>query len=98
MREIANRLAETEAHQQQAMDAARERPACGAPLHQGAADYLEVVTAQAAELDARRADVELRTCRLVASIDLSRALDAFTGIEPRNSKQHYERLCWIAYS
>jgi NodT family efflux transporter outer membrane factor (OMF) lipoprotein len=72
---LANRLAEAEAHQQQAVDAAQETDQLALGRYkEGAADYLEVVTAQAAELDARRADVELRTRRLVASIDLVRAL------------------------
>jgi outer membrane protein, multidrug efflux system len=72
---LANRLADAEARQQEAVDAASETDQLA--LHrytEGAADYLEVVTAQAAELDARREDVALRTRRLVASIDLVRAL------------------------
>jgi multidrug efflux system outer membrane protein len=72
---LANRLAEAEARQQEAVDAARETDQIALSRYtEGAADYLEVVTAQAAELDARRADVALRTRRLVASIDLVRAL------------------------
>ncbi|HET6970261.1 MAG TPA: TolC family protein, partial [Phenylobacterium sp.] len=72
---LANRLAEAEAQQEEALDAAREANALALRRYtEGAADYLEVVTAQAAELDASHESVNLRTRRLVASIDLVRAL------------------------
>jgi outer membrane protein, multidrug efflux system len=72
---LTNRLADAEARQQQAVDAAQETSQLALSRYrEGAADYLEVVTAQAAELDARHEDVDLRTRRLVASIDLVRAL------------------------
>jgi multidrug efflux system outer membrane protein len=77
---LANRLADAEARQQEAVAAARETDQLALSRYtEGAADYLEVVTAQAAELDARRSDVELRTRRLVASIDLVRALGGGWG-------------------
>ena len=72
---LANRLANAEARQEEAVDAARDTDQIALNRYtEGAADYLEVVTAQAAELDARREDVQLRTRRLIASIDLVRAL------------------------
>jgi multidrug efflux system outer membrane protein len=41
---------------------------------QGATTYLDVITAQNFELTAERADIEVATRRLVASVDLVRAL------------------------
>lgn len=72
---LANRLAVAEARQQEAVDAAVATDKLATQRYtEGAADYLEVVTAQTAELQARQSDVTLRTQRLVASIDLVRAL------------------------
>ena len=72
---LANRLARAEARQQEAVDAAVETDHLATTRYvEGASDYLDVVTAQTAELQARQADVQIRTQRLVASIDLVRAL------------------------
>jgi NodT family efflux transporter outer membrane factor (OMF) lipoprotein len=72
---LTNRLALAEARQQEAVDAAVATDKLSTQRYtEGAADYLEVVTAQTAELQARQADVAIRTQRLVASIDLVRAL------------------------
>ncbi|WP_158915754.1 efflux transporter outer membrane subunit [Caulobacter sp. S45] len=72
---LANRLASAEARQQEAVDAAVQTDGLATRRYvEGASDYLEVVTAQTAELQARQADIQIRTQRLVASIDLVRAL------------------------
>ena len=72
---LANRLARAEAKQQDAVSAAVETDRLANRRYmEGAADYLEVVTAQTAELQARQADIQIRTQRLIASIDLVRAL------------------------
>jgi outer membrane protein, multidrug efflux system len=72
---LANRLAVAEARQQEAVDAAVQTDKLATQRYtEGAADYLDVVTAQTAELQARQSDVQIRTQRLVASIDLVRSL------------------------
>jgi NodT family efflux transporter outer membrane factor (OMF) lipoprotein len=72
---LANRLARAEARQQEAVSSAVETDRLANRRYmEGAADYLEVVTAQTAELQARQSDIQIRTERLVASIDLVRSL------------------------
>jgi NodT family efflux transporter outer membrane factor (OMF) lipoprotein len=72
---LANRLAAAEARQTQAVDAAVQTNALATTRYrEGAASYLEVVTAQTAELDARRSALDIRARRLAAGVDLVRAL------------------------
>jgi multidrug efflux system outer membrane protein len=72
---LANRLAAAETREQQAVTAAAETDALASVQYrEGAVDFLQVVVAQTAELDARRSAIELRTRRLLASVDLIRAL------------------------
>jgi NodT family efflux transporter outer membrane factor (OMF) lipoprotein len=72
---LANRLAVAEARQQEAVDAAVQTTDLAKRLYvEGASGYIEVVTAQTAELQAQQSDIQIRTQRLVASIDLVRAL------------------------
>ena len=72
---LANRLAAAQDRQDEAVAAAARTSALATTRYrEGAASYLDVVTAQTAELEARRGALDLRTRRLSASVDLIRAL------------------------
>lgn len=72
---LANRLALAHGHQKDAVVAAeRANQLSLVQYKEGAASYLEVVSAQTAELEAKRSALTLQTSRLLAAIDLIRAL------------------------
>jgi len=72
---LINHLAQEEAHERAAFDAARRTQDLALVQYKaGAATYLDVVTAQEAALTAERALVELQAKRLQAGVDLVRAL------------------------
>ncbi len=72
---LANRLAAAAARQDEAVTAAGETDRLSMLQYRdGAASYLDVVTAQTAELQARSAALDIQTRRLLAGVDLIRAL------------------------
>jgi multidrug efflux system outer membrane protein len=72
---LLNRLAEQSRQQEAALTAARRTETLSLTLYrQGAGTYLDVVSAQAAALQAERAAIILQARRLQASVDLVRAL------------------------
>ena len=72
---LLHRLGDESDQDDAALVAARQSLALAMSRYRdGAVSYLDVVTAQTAELAARRSALDLRTRRLAASVDLMRAL------------------------
>jgi multidrug efflux system outer membrane protein len=72
---LSNRLAEEVSQQRAAVVAAERTEALAMVQYRmGAVTYLDVVTAQAADLLAQRTELSIETRRLLASVDLVRAL------------------------
>ena len=72
---VLNNLSVEAERQAQAISAARRtETAALARYQEGASNYLEVVTAQAADLQAQRVGIEVEDRRLQASVNLVRAV------------------------
>jgi outer membrane protein, multidrug efflux system len=72
---LCNKLADEAREEQAAVDAAKRTEALSLTQYRlGEVTYLDVVTAQAADLDAQRSALSIATRRLVASVDLVRSL------------------------